>query len=655
MADILPPRDIEDWRDYVIENPQDAIQAIRDGRQEVVLIPKTQATLARVNATIELDLPYMFKWYNNAVTLQYHVRDPTLAEILRPHQHLAELKQTFLGRNRGVPGLTKGMVNYYASHTHDLHLMDANLDQVITYMTGTEQWQVHPNRWRLNLNHIPLNRLTKPQQLHIEGPFVGTAQASQTDLSIIVPVSEQRSFIFWEGTATDPSIRADIRQWYLNSNGLTQNFAQPTGTEPWLSHQNGQTRRRRIVWPGTHMLLFVEAVAHEIDLSIPSSGIFISPYNPVTYAEEAAEAARAYEGVRDRKAALRVDRRLKEQNRAALTFHRPLRFRSNQERDNFDPPIFLDDLTRRETEIIGSLFFETGVIWPSGKHVFRLNHPQANRAFWPRYRGKYQIPSRTGKSTGNVRYYFPDYIIFHHSRGESGFNVWLDEAQRRFMADDISAASIDWYNNNILPDGTRVARMFDGITPKLWHRMLHTTYTPFTRNRFPKLDLLTRYGYDTRVHTDANHERTTEERDRLRVAYRRGYTTEYLPDLRNQRNQVAVGAPSSMQPTTTGSSSTAGEVGTNINDGNGGSNNNSRKRPRDDSGDDSSDDSSDDDNSGIKRRRYDDDDTVRESFDDWFRRHGSEVEIVNMGSVTPVVDIADPPRAVTPDIIDLTN
>ena len=637
MADILPPRDIENWRDYVIENPQDAIQAIRDGRQEVVLIPKTQATLARVNATIELDLPYMFKWYNNAVTPQYHVRDPTLAEILRPHQHLAELKQTFLGRNRGVPGLTKGMVNYYASHTHDLHLMDANLDQVITYMTGTEKWQVHPNRWRLNLNHIPLDRLTKPQQLHIEGPFVGTAQASQTDLSIIVPVSEQRSFIFWEGTATDPSIRADIRQWYLNSNGLTQNFAQPTGTEPWLSHPNGQTRRRRIVWPGTHMLLFVEAVAHEIDLSIPSSGIFISPYNPATYAEEAAEAVRAYEGVRDRKAALRVDRQLKEQNRAALTFHRPLRFRSNQERDNFDPPEFTDDLTRRETEIIGSLFFETGVIWPSGKHVFRLNHPQANRAFWPRYRPKYQIPSRTGKNTGNVRYHFPDYPTrFDHNRGGSGFILWLREAKQRSHDADF----IDWYNNNILPDGTRVARMFDGITPKLWHRMLVDMPPHGSGDLFPKLDIFARYSYDTRVHTDANHERTTEERDRLRVAYRRGYTTEYLPDL---RNQSAIGTSSSQQPTIIGSSSTTEKGGTNS-----GSNNNTRKRPRDD---DSSDDSSIDDN---KRMRYDDD-TMRESFDEWFARHGAEVEIIEEPRGVTPVELPVSRDANTPDVIDLTD
>lgn len=632
MADILPPRDIENWRDYVIENPQDAIRAIRDGRQEVVLIPKTQATLARVNATIELDLPYMFKWYNNAVTPQYHVRDPTLAEILRPHQHLAELKQTFLGRNRGVPGLTKGMVNYYASHTHDLHLMDANLDQVITYMTGTEQWQVHPNRWRLNLNHIPLNRLTKPQQLHIEGPFVGTAQASQTDLSIIVPVSEQRSFIFWEGTATDPSIRADIRQWYLNSNGLTQNFAQPTGTEPWLSHPNGQTRRRRIVWPGTHMLLFVEAVAHEIDLSIPSSGIFISPYNPATYAEEAAEAVRAYEGVRDRKAALRVDRQLKEQNRAALTFHRPLRFRSNQERDNFDPPIFLDDLTRRETEIIGSLFFETGVIWPSGKHVFRLNHPQANRAFWPRYRAKYQIPSRTGKSTGNVRYHFPDYPPSFDNRGESGFNVWLNEAQRRLLAHGTSVDFIEWYN------GTRVAQMFDGITPKLWHRMLAPGLAdPHNQQAWryyslPKLDIFSRYG----SHRDANNR--NEERDRLRVAYRRGYTTEYLPDL---RNQAAIGTSSSQQPTIIDSSSTT-EGGTNS------GSNNTRKRPRDDS----IDDSSDDDN---KRMRYEDDDTVRESFDEWFARHGADVEIIEEPRGVTPVELPVSRDANTPDVIDLTD
>lgn len=398
-------------KSMVFSSAENAYNSIRMGNHEVVLLEKDKVTNTKLTETLKRDIPNLFLYYNDFVKDEFQVPDPKLEWLLDPVKHSKELKSSYLKSGKAVCGLKGGMLNLYGGHTADLHLQDNNFKQLMNKIYGGG-WQVHPNRMRLN---ICANKMNTMSNGHLEGMHVGKDTWMEEDLAFICSISKKRAFTYWDGTASDSSIRADVRK-YFNDNG-GNHFTKITGRERFLYHENGSTRRTRIVFPNTHILLFVEAVAHEVDDSLPSFSLFLSPFDPVEYSKTSDLVQKEFKSLVDAykannsKLVCQQARKLIRQMPNEWKVHFPLCFRSwLLEKNYYDPEEFTDDLLHRDTEIIGWLRgYRGGVYWPSGKKLFHGPHIQAFNTYIPRSKRFTTLPHLAFRAQDReLKYRFPD-------------------------------------------------------------------------------------------------------------------------------------------------------------------------------------------------------------------------------------------------------
>lgn len=323
--------------EVVIFSPErvtEAIAQLKSGQIEVAIID--------ADAVPECPGNEMVRYWNARVHSQYRVPVPqTWSDIT-------------LKSYKGLPGLNGGMWHSYATTAHDFALDSPVVDAIFTETTGTSDWKIRPNRMRFN----PVNKDDGYKSAHIEGPNV---LSDESGISAIVCVTSGRTFTYYKGSNNDPR----ARQIFIDMGGKTSLFVQPS-------------QAQLAIWPRTtiqttkpgQIILFADSVAHEISrLGRNSLSLFLSPYDPAKAVSE----VEFYADCSTRSQAIIRKKQM------AQSPPLPTRLMLPGQRRQHPKEYF--GLTRRETEIFGSLFHSTGAYWPSDKPTFFMMHMMAFNAF----------------------------------------------------------------------------------------------------------------------------------------------------------------------------------------------------------------------------------------------------------------------------------
>lgn len=370
---------------FIVHDVAAGVKRLKECKQEIALIPIDAKTRKRVDVAISQDLPHLFAQYNNAYKPEYQVAAPTKAMVTDPDSHRKEWDK-YVGKGPelhagsttkwGQSNLAGGMVNHYNGATHRALASSPVVSNLFTELTGTPKWRLRSNRFRIQVTNIgkDLSNTT-----HLEGPDVGEDTACDY-YGIIVALSSKRSFVFWEGTARDKTLRADIKKYYKSRGGPKSKFIlvppRDMASKPYF-----KGRRRRLIFDGRkYILIFNSAVMHEVDTLVASTSLFLSPFDPEGKDNEFHESKTQL--------AKRTDRGR-----------------------NYNPVEYVDGMTNRQTEIFGLAYGLAGAYWPSRKEVFTLVHQSAMQSGQDRAKSEYLVSktSPKGKTTTNVRFKLPSH------------------------------------------------------------------------------------------------------------------------------------------------------------------------------------------------------------------------------------------------------
>lgn len=351
------------------ERVEEAIALLKSGKEEALII----------DAGIDITCPgdQMVRYWNARVREEHRIPTP---------QNWSDIDSD---QCKGLPGISGGMWHAYASSAHDFAIDSDVVNTIFTETTGTVDWAVRPNRFRFN----PVNKDDGYKQAHIEGPYV---LSDESGIAAILCVTPGRTFTYYKGSNNDPVAREIFEQM----GGKTSLFVQPTQAQ--LSRWPRTTIRT--TKPG-QIILFANSVAHEISrLGNNSLSLFLSPYDPAKAVDEV-----------DFYSELNRKQAIAKKKAHATAPPLPTRLMLPGQRRQHPKEYF--GLTRRETEIFGSLFHSTGSYWPSDKPTFFLMHMMAFNAFKPKLlpfmfdsNGKYNYevitPELVAKCTEFDRSYF---------------------------------------------------------------------------------------------------------------------------------------------------------------------------------------------------------------------------------------------------------
>ena len=358
----------EDLQQFIVEDVQEAMKKI--SHQEIILVPFGVSTKLEIEA-IKEDAKIMFKWYNDSTKKESNVPQPTVEMLLEPKKHRKQW-EPFVGKTRhegktkrfSVPNMQGGMVNLYNSHISQVLINNPVVSELFNVITGTSKWQVHPNRMRLVC--VPKTR-DNINQLHWE--------TKGNKIGVIFTVSEERSFVWWEGTS---DMESEEHRAYIEAKGNSSFIQIPDEDAHNLAIFKG--KRRRIIIPQGYILIWNHFIAHEVCEHVASLSIFLSPFNP--------EESEFFDNVK------------------------------NQPSNPFYFPSQYIGLTPRQTEIAGLFFGIAGSFWPSTKEVFQLWHQQAMNNAVLHALPRLLRPNRNGDEGRNVQYMLPTTGEFKPTREE---------------------------------------------------------------------------------------------------------------------------------------------------------------------------------------------------------------------------------------------
>ena len=347
---------------YEMDHAHVAIAKLKNGIEEAVIIDAAFATNS-------FDGNTMVKYWNARVKAEHRVDAPSSAEDL-----IANKKNY-----TGLPGINGGMWHAYATSVHDSAIDSPAIDQIFTEITGTPDWEIHPNRMRFNLK----DNDDGWQEAHLEGEHV---MKSTSDIGCIVCLTAGRTFTYYAGSNNNPA----ARELYRDNGGPKSRFIKikPDDLAKWQRTTITTTK------PG-QIILFAGSVIHEISKLNTSLSLFLSPFDPETETDEvdfyedivyqpptgmaeSAEQAKINSKALDKARA--QANKLKKNNPGAPPIPTRLRLPGKIRQD----PTEFAVLSRKQCDIFGTLFHGPGYVWPSGKNTFPMMHMMAFNAFAPK-------------------------------------------------------------------------------------------------------------------------------------------------------------------------------------------------------------------------------------------------------------------------------
>jgi hypothetical protein len=361
-------------QNYDIEAPEfeanqvsEAIELLKSGKEEAIIINS--------DFGITWDGPTMVRYFNSRCKPDYRVPVPNDSSELSLKTY-------------NLPGIAGGMWHAYCTRGHDDVIDSAVFDKIATEITGDPNWKVCPNRYRFN----PVNKDDGWKQAHLEGEHV---MLDTSDIGCIVCESVGRTFTYYKGSNNDP----DARKLYSKMGGPVTRFVMPK------QHQIAQWPRVtiRTTKPG-QIILFAGSVIHEISRKNKSLSLFLSPYNTQTDIDEES----FYSGL-SKAAAI--------SKKKTTPGAPPLPWRFLPDGTKRQHPKEYAQLTRRQSDIFGSLFHSGGAYWPSGKPTFFMFHMMAFNAWSPKLlpfmfdeQGKYNYEVITPELVAECTEFDPSYF-----------------------------------------------------------------------------------------------------------------------------------------------------------------------------------------------------------------------------------------------------
>ena len=350
---------------YPATRTAEAIRMLQTGREEAIII---EAGISPPCPGFE-----MVRYWNARVKPHLRVPVPSTWADIRMKTY------------RGLPGITGGMWHAYATSAHDYALDSPVIDDIFTSITGTPAWQVRPNRMRFNATDSDEGYKTT----HIEGPHVLSETSS---ISAILCMTAGRTFTYYKGSNNDPR----AKRLFVKLGGQKSLFVQPKPEQ--LTHWQRTTIETTA--PG-QIILFADSVIHEVSrLGRNTLSLYLSPFDPARVVPE----IDYYKGCATRKQAIEMQKRAAMSSTGSATSENtsssfqpntspstslpqppppipPLPARLRTPGAARQHPKEYSEMSRRETEIFGSLFHITGYCWPSDKLTFFMMHMMAFNAF----------------------------------------------------------------------------------------------------------------------------------------------------------------------------------------------------------------------------------------------------------------------------------
>jgi len=313
------------------EQVNEAIESIENGTNEAVII--------NTNIDFPWDGQTMVRYFNSRTKPEFHVP-------------VSENSSTLSQTTYNLPGIAGGMWHAYATSSHDAVVDTGVFQKIATKITGDHEFKLCPERFRFN----PVDRDDGWKQAHLEGEHV---MLDTTNISCIVCESVGRTFTYYQGSNNDP----DARKLYSQMGGPVTRFVMPK------QHQLTKWPRVtiRTTKPG-QIILFAGSVIHEISRKTRSLSLFLSPYNSKTDIDEEV----FYAGLSKKQAVK------KKKNTPGAP---PLPWRFLPDGTKRQHPKEYAELTRRQSDIFGSLFHSGGSHWASGKPTFFMFHMMAFNAW----------------------------------------------------------------------------------------------------------------------------------------------------------------------------------------------------------------------------------------------------------------------------------
>ena len=359
---------------YTMDNYLEGIKQLKNGGKEAIIID--------AGIILPFDGDIMVKYWNNRVKKKFNVPVPISADDLL--DNIEKYAGTGDHIGHALPGISGGMWHTYATEAHDSALASPVVGKIFKEITETEDWEVRPNRIRVN----PVSDDDGWKKAHLEGDHVRVQNAR---IVCILCVTEGRTFTYYKGSNNCPAAR---KIWNAAGPPSTNFMLLPKDV---LEANANKWQRTTITTtkPG-QIILFANSVIHEISRLGKSLSLFLSPFNPnpelvgnsdnfydPILFDENDHPYRAKEprSIKRKETLLKKARKeateLKDNTPGAPPF--PIRLATSGQRRNW--PSEFSGLTRKQCDILGSLFNGPGAYWPSGKATFPLFHWMASGAF----------------------------------------------------------------------------------------------------------------------------------------------------------------------------------------------------------------------------------------------------------------------------------
>jgi len=359
---------------YPMDRMKLGIEELKGGTKDAIIID--------AEIVLPFDGDIMVKYWNSRVKPEFKVPVPLSADDLL-QKIKQEAKRGNVKKYTKLPGMSQGMWHTYATEAHDSALASPVVQEIFTEITGTKDWEVRPNRIRVN----PVNKQDGYKSAHLEGEHV---MQTTSRIVCIVCVTAGRTFTYYKGSNNCENAQAIYAP---KGKAPISNFM-PITTE-MMEANNWQRTTITTTKPG-QIILFANSVIHEISRENESLSLFLSPYDPSPeivgnlvgfydgikfeeenhpYHEKIQSSIKLKETLLNK--ARKKAKKLKDATPGAPPF--PIRLATSGERRNW--PSQFRGLTRKQCDIFGSLFNGPGAYWPSGKATFPMFHSMATGAF----------------------------------------------------------------------------------------------------------------------------------------------------------------------------------------------------------------------------------------------------------------------------------
>lgn len=389
-------------RDVVATTPAEQkikLRELSQGQRAFVLVPVGEGSKEALHLSLETDASDFF-WEQRPPYVKPSFSIPPLSRKALLNPSSAEMWRPYFGRalHSGhttkvlTAGISSGMLPRYAGSSHWYLHHQPTTHNVMRLVTGTPRWQLHPNRFSLRSPLCGASAKSRKGGVSDDDFYDNAHLEAPTDT--LTPHFgflfgfTQRSFVIWPKTVTDHKLRKRAEDLFCAGGGASSHFVK-VGVEQLKALQSEGAVRQRFEWDNSEYIgVFANNALHEVDFKRPSTGVFVSPFNPDDPAE---------------KWHFEVGRKVPRKHMDPKELHSHL----VAENTPSETGVCMVTMSNRMSEQCMLPYNLPGFFWPSGKKTFAWCGPQGVGGLVKRMEDKFLIANQSGVPRRNVQFALP--------------------------------------------------------------------------------------------------------------------------------------------------------------------------------------------------------------------------------------------------------